>query len=110
MQLEVGDLVRIRSWEDMADEYGEFQSGIPMSLWDFTSDMRFLCGEEFRITDIKACKELGISYSKLLGLEQESDGWRTITDEMVELVKKNTRFNDVQSDTLDGFLSTYAMK
>lgn len=54
--IHIGDRVRIRSWEDMAQEFetkttywGEYiPTGFP-----FTQGMRRLCGQEFTVSDIR---------------------------------------------------------
>ena len=54
VEFKIGDKVRIRSWEDMAEEFGTRSDGdIPCNK-TFTGEMKYLCGTEFEITGICA--------------------------------------------------------
>lgn len=44
MTVHAGDRVKIRTWESMANEYGEAGDKIPVP-YSFTEEMRFLCGK-----------------------------------------------------------------
>lgn len=48
-EFEVGDLCRIRSWDDMAAEFGQYESGNIKCDFKFTTGMRHLCGMEFKV-------------------------------------------------------------
>lgn len=77
----VGDLVRIRSWEDMAEEFEGYKGLIGHSLnceFGFTQSMKILCGKEFRITSL--CGHSG----KVEGLDTQY----TISKDMIELVER----------------------
>lgn len=50
--MEIGDLVRVRDWNDMAAEFGEFQGYIPTDDYAFVEGMRECCGIEAPIKDI----------------------------------------------------------
>lgn len=45
---EIGDIVRIREWDDMAEEYGVVGSVIQVTH-SFTKDMKCLCGKSATI-------------------------------------------------------------
>lgn len=47
----VGERVRIRQWDDMADEFGFDAAGIPCASF-FVNDMKHLCGKEFTVTAV----------------------------------------------------------
>lgn len=49
-----GDIVRIRQWDDMAQEFGTFSSGNIRCYFGFTKEMRALCGLRARILGISA--------------------------------------------------------
>lgn len=49
---EVGDLVRVKTWEEMASQYGLTSRGDPDVPYGFYRGMRHLCGLEFIITSI----------------------------------------------------------
>lgn len=50
--LQVGDLVRIRSWEDMASEYNSDSDGIDIPFY-FSDVMGSLCGKEFEVLGLR---------------------------------------------------------
>lgn len=50
--LSVGDVVVIRSWEDMEAEFGLTRSGNIPCEFTFTKDMRYLCGRELVVRSI----------------------------------------------------------
>lgn len=77
MKFEVGDLVRIKQWDDMAYQYGGDEYDIPMPGAYFVDSMRNLCGKEFVITGI-------------FGDEIEGHGtdW-SITEFMLEAVEED---------------------
>lgn len=47
----VGEKVRIRQWDDMAEEFGVDAIGIPCAS-SFVNDMKYLCGKEFTVTAV----------------------------------------------------------
>lgn len=51
-KFEVGDVCRIRQWDDMAEEFGVFDGEIECEF-SFIEAMRCLCGAIFTIKDIK---------------------------------------------------------
>lgn len=54
-EIKIGDKLRVRQWDDMASEYGDF-------IWEamraintpccFVDSMKYLCGKEFEVKDI----------------------------------------------------------
>lgn len=46
-----GDVVRIRDWDDMVEEFGIEYGEIKCDA-RFTEEMRYLCGKEFTVGDI----------------------------------------------------------
>lgn len=48
--IEVGNYVVVREWEDMAKEYGELDGDIQIPRI-FTAGMKRFCGQTLRITD-----------------------------------------------------------
>lgn len=53
-EVQVGDLVRIREWDDMKEEFGSNEAGIPC-MYYFIERMRFLCGQIGRVK--RRCSE-----------------------------------------------------
>lgn len=74
-----GDRVRVRQWEDMAEEFGMNGDNIDCDA-TFVDDMRYLCGMEF----VVSCRDEGLydSYEYLTD-DPEFDKWR-ITGDMLE--------------------------
>ena len=54
MIVHAGDQVKIRTWESMANEYGEADDQIPVP-YSFTEKMRFLCGETILVNAPESC-------------------------------------------------------
>lgn len=79
-QFDIGDCVRIRQWDDMAEQYGVCGDEIECEF-SFTEEMRDdgLCGKEFVITSIS---EGGYIHG-------HRTGW-SISADMLELVKEDT--------------------
>lgn len=79
---QIGDFVRIRYWEDMEKEFGIDEDGNIPCRFSFTEFMKDLCGNEFRIDDIrgdKYCLSPGLSLSISLDMiepipDDEIDG------------------------------------
>jgi len=70
----IGDVLRIRQWDDMAAEYGEYRGDIQCE-GVFTSGMKYMCGEVFTVAEI-----YGGSYLSEEGFDR---GWN-ITEDMLE--------------------------
>lgn len=86
----VGDVVRIRSWEDMEAEFGVDEDGNIPCKYNFTEFMRNMCGNEFMIT--------GIEEQRLLGYPM---GMISVSIDMVEPVPED----EIDGAELDDFLS-----
>ena len=56
---QVGDSVRIRSWEDMESQFGIDEDGNIPCKFSFTEYMKDMCGDEFTITKIHDGKYSG---------------------------------------------------
>lgn len=75
--LQVGDLVRVRSWEDMASEYYSDSDGINVPLY-FSDSMAPLCGKEFEVLELR--KYVDVPFANLKNEVIEKDGVRVILD------------------------------
>lgn len=52
-RFQVGDLVRVREWDDMEEQYGRREwDGAIKTRYPFFNGLRRFCGKEFRITCI----------------------------------------------------------
>lgn len=75
---EVGDIVRIRKWDDMANDFDVIDGNIECEF-SFINDMRKLCGLEFEITEIEGHKVYGhhsnfsISFDMIESVEDRDD-------------------------------------
>ena len=99
MKFEIGDLVRIKQWDNMAAQYGGDEYYIPMPGAHFIDSMRNLCGKEFVITDI-------------FGDEIEGHGtdW-SITEFMLEMVEvEEDDGATYDSEEIGLFLSSISIK
>lgn len=104
MKFIVGDLVRVRTWEDMASEFGINGNGNIAVNHSFTSEMDEYFGnrEIYRISDID---ERYDNYS----LEKEdctkANGGYTIGAEMLELVTADDNFLILYRDWINNALT-----
>ena len=54
-EIKIGDVVKIRQWDDMVSEFGINTLGnipIPHKITDFTSNMKRYCGEVFTVKNM----------------------------------------------------------
>lgn len=78
----VGDVVRVRDWDDMAAEYdGRHWNYISMPVASFIDDMRYLCGREFEIKTMGSVVERGVRE-----VSGHGESW-TVTTAMIEHVE-----------------------
>lgn len=81
---QVGDVCRIREWDDMAAEFGNptFPGGSIPVQFTFTELMRPLCGRQFTVKSI-----FGSKYYSEEGVENQATiGQWNISADMLELV------------------------
>ena len=78
---EVGNVCRIREWEDMLLEFGGDESQIDCEF-TFVEGMRELCGKIFTVASISLGFDDAPHYHSTEGLEQ---GW-SISGDMLELI------------------------
>lgn len=50
---QVGDVVRVRSWDDMKDEFGLDVEGDINCRFCFTRDMQKMCGKLYHVSKVK---------------------------------------------------------
>lgn len=87
---QVGDDVRIRSWDDMVSEFGLDDDGNIPCRFSFVGYMSDMCGREFTITNISDGRYIGYP-----------EGEVSISIDMIEPVPDD----EVAAEELDGFLS-----
>ncbi len=78
MKYKIGDVVKIRSWEDMENQYGLDEDGDIACPGVFTQDMRELCGREVGIVDV-----FFVNYNKPMHIYQTSESNKFLYDEML---------------------------
>lgn len=80
-----GDLVRIRSWEDMERQYGTNYGGDINTHFYFTPEMKQFCGKEYIVTERY--------YNGKVGLRPKSHKFSTtyysVSADMIEIVEEN---------------------
>lgn len=75
----VGDILRIRQWDDMLDEYGLISGSTSINVpFSFSSEMRYLCGVVFTVKSITQCGP----YIRYCSYENTENGY--ISEEMLE--------------------------
>lgn len=79
-EFKVGDICRIREWDDMFAEFGGDNECIDCDF-SFTSGMKYLCGKTFTIAEMYARDSGTLCVSK----ERVEDGYSISTD-MLELL------------------------
>lgn len=81
--IQVGDMVRFRQWEDMESEFGLNGLGSINCPFDFTLSMAYLCGKVYRVLGFE---DSAIETKKLIILEDEYGeelSW-SISEDMLE--------------------------
>ena len=103
----VGENVRIRQWDDMADEFGFDDVGIPCAA-TFVDQMKYLCGEEFTVTNVLRegyTDMYGNKYYSVKGCPNAHE--YTISSDMIEPIDIVDSPNDVfDSSAISDFLNS----
>ena len=101
----VGEKVRIRQWDDMAEEFGLNAIGIPCAS-SFVNDMKYLCGREFTVTDVLNTGRIN-KYGDKYCLVRGCTTAYTISSDMVEPVDIADSANIVfDSSAISDFLNS----
>lgn len=81
----IGDKLRIRSWEDMEKEFGADYDGNIECLLTFCGTMKYMCGEPFTVCD----RELvcGKDERYIYHSSERIEGCFSITSDMLEPIK-----------------------
>lgn len=93
-----GELVRVRLWDDMKNEFGTDYDGDINCRICFSSGMRKFCGREFIVTDV--VQSYHDDLYKIGGLTREY----TITSEMIEPASITETY---ETQEIDNFLDTW---
>lgn len=104
MEFKVGDVVRIRQWDDMLNEYGKDSDGDIVCSHNtiFCSSMKYLCGKIFIIE--------GFDDEQIYGLDEaDKDGWKIIPEMLEPAVLDDTPLNDDISN-INEYLLGFSIK
>ena len=99
-KFQVGDVLRIRQWEDMAEEFGEDYGGI-LCKGSFIESMRHLCGQKFTVSNIYPSDDIDAYESH----ERIEDGW-FISEDMLEVFIEDVEPEDVDNNEFDLILQS----
>ena len=81
-KFKVGELVRIRQWDDMVKEFGTRSTGSVNCRCLFTKGMKPLCGKYAEIKDLRVD---GIVFLRFFDCDDSVENWNYSTD-MIEKV------------------------
>lgn len=59
--IHIGDVLRVRQWDDMLKEFGSDEHGKIKSRYGFAESCKYLCGMQFVVTEIRMFA-LGMGY------------------------------------------------
>lgn len=101
----VGEKVRIRQWDDMAEQYG-FDDVSILCGASFMNDMKYLCGKEFTVTAVSKIggkNRYGDKYCLVSGCTTRY----TISSDMIEPIDMADSPNVVfDSSAISDFLNS----
>lgn len=107
--IKVGDVLRVRQWEDMAAEFGvnsygnigpNYEEDGQTSIEVFYKEMRDLCGKTFTVKTIRR-------YNRFINdheAEEPEFGGRSFEAWMLEPIAQDEEIEPEEPDTLIGFL------
>lgn len=97
-EFQVGDVCRIREWEDMEAEFGVGEQSINTDI-AFLDDMRCLCGSLFTVSRVE--KHIGYTRYRSCEKVEEYDQYRglsyIITGDMLELFEAPAEPEQIQA-------------
>ena len=80
-EFKVGDTVRVRSWDDMASEFGLIYPNVIATESVFLQEMRKMCGSRYAVKAVKP----NLIIEPIFGSTQEQNGFG-ITPDMLTLI------------------------
>lgn len=95
----VGDVLRVRQWDDMVEEFGVSGKDIPCE-GVFVSEMKYMCGKIFTVAEI--------CYGNYHSKEGFESGW-AITDDMLEpfALEPDLEIDKLSESRFCKFISTF---
>lgn len=111
-EIEIGDKLRIREWDDMAEEFGVDECGdIETKVW-FTTGMRSSCGKPFTVSERyrfdNAEDELCWAYYSREDVEVIDGHSFLITSDMLERATNSDELSDSPEDFDAKFSALFA--
>lgn len=79
-KFKVGELVRIRQWDDMEKEFGINREGIILTRHGFVVNMKPLCGKYAEIVGLGENDKVGLKFFNCKGLEDLTESYLFDTD------------------------------
>lgn len=104
---QVGDVLRIRQWDDMANEFGYTNDRHDeiKCLDIFVEEMKYLCGKTFTVANVSLSR-FG-QYDEYTSVEHIENGW-AVTEDMLEPYYEDIELDDpANKRSIDEFLSTF---
>ena len=108
-EIEIGDKLRIREWDDMAEEFGKDGLGRIRTRARFLPKMRELCGSPFTVADKRNY------YADVWMYTSSEDDYETInhstfliTSDMLERVTNSDELSDSPEDFDAKFSALFA--
>lgn len=98
--IRVGDVLRIRRWEDMEAEFGLTEDGEIPCVDTFTPYMRDLCGMTFTVRSVNTYDNLNNDYEA----KEPGFGKWIISADMLEPFAEDETVEPESPDSLFGFL------
>lgn len=92
----IGDMLRIREWVDMSQEFGEDEYGGIKCKFYFPTEMGALCGQPFTVRDIKDEHYYSVEETEFMD-RSEWDGPWSVSSDMLEYMNEPTLEIDPQS-------------
>lgn len=80
--IHIGDVLRIRQWDDMANEFGVNAPGSIDCRCCFITSMIYMCGKQFTVSNIY--NNCGTTYHSAEGVEYNYDVAWNISADMLE--------------------------
>lgn len=86
-----GDIVRFRQWDDMQKQFGSTRGGNIKCQYTFTSGMRCLCGKEYEVDQISPSGEVwlrGFDYSFIISADmlEPAENVAVVEERMIDSI------------------------
>lgn len=99
----VGDVLRVRDWDDMEKEFGLTCAGNIDCEFRFIQSMKYMCGQRFTVERIEN-RGAGDIYRSEERIECDAHPKYNISEDMLEPFEEIPDFNTATEDELNSFL------